>query len=168
MRRELVQHHRWISDAEFTQNWTLSKASPGLSLIGLTALNGRSIDGWAGLALAMAGLSIPSVGLTVLLAAGFAAVRGQPIVATAIDGVMPATIGLTLALMVLFVRRSVRSGKAVLVDLAVFGLAVVAGVILVDYPTAVVIVGGIVGWLMLGTSDSAPDGATPVPLEADA
>jgi chromate transporter len=88
----------WLTEAEFVKAWALVQISPGINLIKLAAVIGYALRGWPGLLAALAGLLVPSATITVLMTAGFAAVRDAPIVKAAMRGVIPATIGLSLGL----------------------------------------------------------------------
>ena len=90
----------WLDEEEFARAWALVQISPGINLLKLTMLVGHRLRGWPGLAAASAGLLLPSGLVTVLMTAGFAAVRGQPLVQAAMKGILPATIGLSLAMAV--------------------------------------------------------------------
>ena len=46
----------------------------------------------------LSGLLIPSASATILMTAGFSLIRGQPLVQAAMRGILPATIGLSLAM----------------------------------------------------------------------
>lgn len=87
-----------MAEAEFTRDWALVQVSPGINLVKLTMLAGHRLRGWPGLIGATVGLLLPSAGLTVLMTAGFAAIRGYPLVQAALKGILPATIGLGLAM----------------------------------------------------------------------
>jgi chromate transporter len=106
----------WMGEEEFVRTYALVQISPGINLIKLTMLLGHRLRGWAGLIFATAGMLLPSAGVTVLMTAGFSAIRQQPLVQAAMKGVMPATIGLSLAMAVqmgqpLF-SRAYREGPA--------------------------------------------------------
>jgi chromate transporter len=167
MRRLLIRRERWLTESEFVQDWTLSRTSPGLTLIGLAALLGRRIDGRRGIALALGGLLVPSAAITIALAAGFVYIRDQPLVQAAIDGIAPATIGLTLAMMVVFVRSSIRPGRTGAVDLAVVTAAVVAGVAIQNGSIPIIVAGAALGWLLLGDPTPMSGPATPDAVERD-
>lgn len=94
VRRNAVEIHGWITDEEFNRDWALCQITPGVNLIALTILVGRQVAGWRGIAICLAGLLLPSALLTVLLTAGFVAIRDLPAVKGALRGVLPATIGL--------------------------------------------------------------------------
>jgi chromate transporter len=150
MRRILVLQRYWLTDVEFSQDWILSKTSPGLTMIALTALLGRRIDGWRGLLTALSGLLVPSVVLTIVMAAGFAYIRDQPLVQAALLGIGPATIGLTLAMMTIFARTSMRPGSANRIDAAFLVVVVAAGALVPSASIAIILVGGVIGWAALG------------------
>jgi chromate transporter len=165
MRQIVIRRKGWVTESEFTQDWTLSRTSPGLVLIGLAALLGERIDGRRGIALALTGLLVPSASITIAMAAGFLYIRDLPLAQAAIQGIAPATIGLTLAMMVVFVRSSVRPGRVRVVDLAVVVAAAVAGLAFAGGSVAIIVAGAVIGWLMLG--EPRQDVAEPDPAPRD-
>ena len=80
------------------RTWALAQISPGINLLKLTVLIGYKLRGWPGLLAGAAGLLIPSALITVLMTAGFSLIRSQPLVQAAMKGILPATIGLSLAM----------------------------------------------------------------------
>ena len=88
----------WMSEAEFVRAWGLVQISPGINLVKLTALIGHELRGWPGLTMAMGGLLLPSAAITVLMTAGFAMIRENPVVKAAMRGILPATLGLSMAM----------------------------------------------------------------------
>ena len=98
MIHEACMKRAWLDDDEFVRLWALVQIAPGINLVKFTLLIGRKLRGWPGLAAAGAGLLLPSALVTVLMTAGFTAVQGQPLVQAAMRGVMPAAIGLSLAM----------------------------------------------------------------------
>jgi chromate transporter len=152
MRRILVRQREWLTDVEFSQDWTLSKTSPGLTLIALAALLGKRIGGWLGLVIALTGLLLPSVALTLAMAAGFAYIRDQPLVQAAIRGIAPATIGLTLAMMVIFARSSMRKGRARWIDGTLLVAVIAAAALLPGMSVPIIIAGAVIGWILLGVA----------------
>jgi chromate transport protein ChrA len=67
-----------------------------VNLIAFTILIGQRIAGIRGSFLAIFGLLLPSVGLTILITAGYASIRTEPLVQHALQGIIPATIGVGL------------------------------------------------------------------------
>jgi chromate transporter len=88
----------WLDEDEFVRAWALAQISPGINLLKLTVLVGYHLRGVPGLIAAVAGLLVPSGGITILMTAGFASIRGQPLVQAAMKGILPATIGLSVAM----------------------------------------------------------------------
>lgn len=88
----------WMEEEEFVRTWALSQITPGINLLKLTILIGNKLRGWAGILAALGGLVLPTAGLTALMTAGFSAVRLQPLVEAALKGVLPAAVGLSLAM----------------------------------------------------------------------
>jgi chromate transporter len=96
IRRVTVERHGWLTDEEFTRFWAFCQIAPGINLLCLTVLIGWRVAGAAGVVICLFGLLLPSVTITVLLAAFYAALRVLPAVQAALRGVIPATIGLGL------------------------------------------------------------------------
>ena len=116
IRRSLVEQQRWLSEAEFTRYWALVQIVPGINLLGLTILLGRRVAGAKGVALALLGLLLPSVTLTLLLTAVYERIQHLELVQAALRGVIPATVGLGLLTALQMARplmiASFREGKA--------------------------------------------------------
>lgn len=90
----------WMTEEEFVRTYALVQIAPGINLIKLVALLGMRLRGWPGLLMGLAGMLLPSAGVTVLMTAGYAAVRNLPAAQAALRGILPATIGLSLAMAV--------------------------------------------------------------------
>jgi chromate transporter len=104
------QKQNWLSDKEFVRVWALVQVSPGINLVKLSMLIGHRLRGWSGLIVCTAGMLIPSAVVTVLMTAGFAVVRSVPVVQAAMRGVLPATIGLGMAMAVQLARPLLTDG----------------------------------------------------------
>ncbi|HWQ15297.1 MAG TPA: chromate transporter [Roseiflexaceae bacterium] len=105
MRREVVERRGWVTDEEFARFWGICQIAPGINLIGQAILIGWTTAGALGVAIALAGLLLPSVAITVLITAAYATVRDQPLVGAVLRGVVPATAGLGLLLAVQMARQ---------------------------------------------------------------
>jgi len=88
----------WLEEDEFVRDWAIVQISPGINLVKFTGLIGYRLLGWPGLATAMAGLLLPSALVTVLMTAGFSAIRNLPLVQAAMKGILPATVGLSVTM----------------------------------------------------------------------
>jgi chromate transporter len=98
MRRAAVEQQGWLSDEEFTRYWGICQIAPGINLFGMAILIGWRVAGALGVALALFGLLLPSVSITVLLTAVYASIKDLPVVRAALRGIVPATVGLGLLL----------------------------------------------------------------------
>ena len=143
----------WMGEEEFVRTYALVQISPGINLIKLTMLIGHRLRGWSGLVTATAGMLLPSAGVTVLMTAGFSAIRSQPLVQAAMKGVLPATLGLSLAMAVqlgqpLFSRAyhegPARLGSNVIILAGAALLMAVNGA----SPVLVLLVSGVAGLLL--------------------
>jgi chromate transporter len=92
------EKYGWISEEEFLNAWALAQLSPGINLIKLTVFIGFRLRRWAGIVVAMAGLLIPSAIVTVLMTSVFTLIKGDPTVKAVMRGILPATIGMALAM----------------------------------------------------------------------
>lgn len=88
----------WLDEHEFLRTWALAQIAPGINLVKLTVMIGYRLRGWPGVVAAVAGLLVPSAAVTVVMTAGFAILRSQPLVQAIMKGILPATIGLSLAM----------------------------------------------------------------------
>jgi len=125
----------WLDDDEFTRAWALAQVSPGINLMKLTILIGKRLRGWPGLIVSVGGLILPSALVTVLMTAGFSAIRGQPLIQAAMRGIFPATIGLSLAM-------AVQMGWPLLARARKEGRARLAAHVLVLAGSALMLAGG--------------------------
>ena len=96
--REACLRNGWMDEETFVRSWALAQISPGINLLKLSVLIGHRVSGWGGVAAAVLGLVLPSGLITALMTAGFAQVREQPLVQAALKGILPATIGLSVAM----------------------------------------------------------------------
>jgi chromate transporter len=144
----------WLDEEEFVRDWALAQISPGINLVKLTALVGFQLRGWQGVVMAMSGLLLPSAAITALMTAGFSTIRSQPLVQAAMRGILPATIGLSLAMGVQMAQPvlararqegGVRLGAHILIIVGAAGLLAVANV----SPVAVLFLAGVAAILLM-------------------
>lgn len=96
LRRTAVEERKWLTEAEFARDWALVQLAPGINLLALTILIGRRTAGTKGIGLALFGLLLPSVSVTILLTAFYLRVQATPLVREALHGIIPAVVGLGL------------------------------------------------------------------------
>ncbi|MGI8855264.1 MAG: chromate transporter [Thermomicrobiales bacterium] len=100
MRREFVQRHRWLTGDQYNEAFALSKLTPGTNIIAQSIVMGRMMAGAGGVVASLAGLLAPAVTITTLLAAFITFVQGNRAAGAVLAGIVPATGGLTFAIVV--------------------------------------------------------------------
>lgn len=98
IQRTTVERYRWLTAAEFSRDWALCQAAPGINLLCMTILIGRKVAGLVGALVALVGLLLPSVTITIVMIALYADLRNLPVIQAALHGIVPATVGLGLLL----------------------------------------------------------------------
>ena len=88
----------WVSEEEFLNAWALAQLSPGINLVKMTVFLGYRLRKWGGVLAAMGGLLLPSALVTVLMTSLFTILKDHPLVKAIMRGILPATIGLALAM----------------------------------------------------------------------
>ena len=162
IRREFVEVRGWLDEAAFREDYALSKLVPGINIIAQSILIGRRIAGSPGVVASVAGLLLPAIFVTTILAATIAWVERFHAAQAALGGVIPATAGLTLALTVQLVGRSdVRTPRlAALAAVAISVAALLIGVLRLPVPV-VLIAFGVFGALFPRAVGIPPKGALP-------
>lgn len=150
LRRVLIDQRGWMTEREFVEDWSLSRVSPGVSAIALTALLGRRVGGWRGVVLAIGGMLVPAAFITAVLTATFGLVANEPVVAAALAGMGPATIGMMLGMTTFMARSVIRRDRRAVADLALMSVALVIGFVAPTNPVIVLLAGAVVGSLLLG------------------
>lgn len=139
--RAFVEERRWMSEHEYARAWSLCQVPPGINLIALAILIGRRLDGVRGLLLALTGLLVPSVLVTVVFTAVFAAVRGSHLANAGLRGMIAgvAGIGILMAIRIALplLKASAADGRLSLAASATVLLAAVVAFLIVR-PTVVV------------------------------
>lgn len=156
IRTEFIYKRGWLTEEEHLRFWVLCQLVPGVNLISLTILIGKKLGGVAGIFLSLAGMLLPSAGITTLLAVGFSVIQEWPPIQAVLKGLTPATAGLSLVVAVQFAVPLLKRAKAEGVFPLGVSLAVIGGgalvVVLFKLPVVAVFVGGaVVGGLFFGT-----------------
>lgn len=143
IQRTTVERYRWLTAAEFSRDWALCQAAPGINLLCMTILIGRKVAGLLGALVAMVGLLLPSVTITIVMIALYADLRNLPVIQAALHGIVPATVGLGLLLTTNMARPLLKASQqesSVSLLVSSFILVGSAGaVVLWDLPVIVVL-----------------------------
>ncbi len=97
MQQEVMRRRVWLNAREFGFTFALSRMYPGAHLLAQAVLIGYLLRGMRGAAICLVGLILPSCLITLLFTLGFVTVRANVGGAAVIDGILPATAGLTVA-----------------------------------------------------------------------
>lgn len=144
MRREFVQRHRWLTGDQYNEAFALSKLTPGTNIIAQSIVMGRMMAGAGGVVASLAGLLAPAVVITTVLAAFIIFVQGNRVAGAMLAGIVPATGGLTFAIVVQMGGGQLGRGRdrlRGLVVMLVCGLLV--GLAHVPVPFVLLIMGGL-------------------------
>lgn len=96
MHRYVVEQTGWISDADFSHFFAVSRSAPGPNVL-IVTLIGLKVSGWAGALAATAGMCLPSCVLTYWAAKQLRNNATAPWALSFRMGLVPLTIGLMLA-----------------------------------------------------------------------
>lgn len=96
IQRAVVEQEHWATNEELLRDNALCQLAPGINLFALTILIGRRLRGWPGIAVSLLGLILPSVTITAFMTAFYSQIRHMEAVRDALNGLIPATIGLGL------------------------------------------------------------------------
>lgn len=146
MRKVSVEEQHWLSDEEYSQYWGIVQIAPGINLLGQTILIGHRVAGIWGAIIALAGLLIPSVTITIAITAAYTVVRELPTVNAVLRGIIPATVGVGLLLAAQMVWPPLRSsrteGRMPLMLSILLIIAVIVVSIFTKLPSLVILWGG--------------------------
>jgi len=95
--RELVEHQRWLSRAEFLEMLSVAQVLPGPNIVNLSLMIGDRFFGWRGALTAMAGILGAPLGVVLVLAFLAQQTQGTPGIAGALRGMGVAASGLILS-----------------------------------------------------------------------
>ena len=152
-----VERYRWISDEEFTRFWAMCQLTPGINLLALTTLIGWRLAGLLGVLVSLTGLLFPSVTITLLITVMYAYIRNSSLVQHALQGIVPATVGMGLLMVWRMFeplwRESRRDGPPALGATLVVVLLAVALMALHALPVFGILIGlgvvyGLFQWLL--------------------
>ena len=135
LQREAVMRHGWLADSDITDYYALSQCSPGLIAVNMAVYIGYPLRGLAGAIVAALGVITPSV-LVILLLASLL----QSFAQVALIGHAFAAIRVAVAALVLqSVYKLYKDGVPDKPALAIFGSALVIGLLNIVNPVLVIV-----------------------------
>ena len=94
VQRELVEKKRWMTNAEFVEDWGVAQVLPGPNVVNLSIMIGDRYFGWRGAFAALAGMLAFPLVLVLAIAVVYAQWSAHPAVAGALRGMGAVAAGL--------------------------------------------------------------------------
>ena len=94
VQRELVENKRWITNAEFVEDWGVAQVLPGPNVVNLSIMIGDRYFGWRGAFAALSGMLAFPLVLVLAIAVVYAQWSAHPAVAGALRGMGAVAAGL--------------------------------------------------------------------------
>src|SRR5579871_1465088 len=167
IQRAFIEQQGWLTMEEFLRLWNLCLLTPGINLIALTVLLGKKMGGIKGIIASLAGLLVPSVAITCLLAALFVQIEQAQAVQAVLRGIIPATGGIMLLVGLNFARPLIQHAhkSGLWFMLAGSALVVASAVVIIFLKLSVIVV--VLGALCLGIVFFTPRPGTPQQKEQE-
>jgi chromate transporter len=141
LRSEFVERLHWLTERQLIDAVAVGQITPG-PLFTTATFIGYVVAGWLGAIVATVGIFVPGFMLVAVFGPFISRIRRSPVVASALDGVVAASIAL-MAVVTWQLRR------AAIVDrmtVAVFALSVVALLRFRVNSAVLIVVAGVLGW----------------------
>ena len=94
---ELVEARKWLARETFGLVYALARVTPGTNMLAFCAGSAWELAGWRGAVAAVAGITVPSTVVVVLLTAGYEGFRENAHAMAAIGGALAAAVGMMAA-----------------------------------------------------------------------
>jgi chromate transporter len=86
VQRELVENKKWLTRAEFVEDWAVAQILPGPNVVNLALMIGDRYFGMRGALAALAGMLLFPLGIVLVIAIAFAGISDMPQVQGALRG----------------------------------------------------------------------------------
>ncbi len=97
VQRELVERKRWLTQAQFLEDWAVAQVMPGPNVVNLSLMIGGRYFGWTGAVAALAGMLSAPLVLLLLVAALYSTVANTAAAQGALRGMGAVAAGLITA-----------------------------------------------------------------------
>jgi chromate transporter len=97
VQRELVERKRWMTPAQFVEDWAVAQILPGPNVINFCLMIGGRYFGLAGALAALAGMLVAPIGVLLVLALAFGGVSDQAWAQGALRGMGAVAAGMIAA-----------------------------------------------------------------------
>lgn len=149
--REATQHKKWLKAEEMPDLFAVSGAVPGAAAVNAAALVGYRTAGASGAAAAVAGISLPSFGIVLLLSFVFLHFQHHPKAVAALQGIRAATGAM-------IVYAGMKMAKKAIIDWTTAAIAAASALMLLAsalHP-ALIIIGALTAGLLAGKIKREP------------
>jgi len=146
IQHEVVEHHQWLSAAEFTDIVAISQMTPGPIGINSATYIGYTVTGgvW-GAILATVAVCLPSFAIVLLIAGSYRKFRSNNYVNDAFKGLRPVVVGLIAAAALLLMNRENFIDYK---SLIIFGVAFLLTMFVKVHPIVLILLSGLAGLLL--------------------
>jgi len=150
---EVVDIHGWLTPAEFLDAFAFGNALPGPIATKLAGYVGYHVAGVPGAALALAGITAPTIVLMIALASVYLRFKGRREVQDFLRGVRPVVVALLALVAWDFAPAALLAlgGGLAALPLVLVALAALAASLRWDaHPALLIVLGGLVGLVIAG------------------
>ncbi len=123
LQREIVEKHRWATDAELTDYFAIGQCTPGIIAVNTATFVGHKHKGVLGGIVATLGVVFPSLVIITLIAAFLTNFADIPAVKNALAGVNACVVALIASSVIKLGKSTLKGSPAVCIFLSVLILA---------------------------------------------
>jgi chromate transporter len=148
---EVVDIHGWLSPDEFLDAFAFGNALPGPIATKLAGYTGWQVAGWPGAAVALFGITGPTILMMVALASLYARFKGHRAVQDFLTGVRPVVIALLALVVWNFAPGALAPLEGWGANAPLWGIALAATIAAWrwdTHPALLIVAGGVVGMLL--------------------
>lgn len=140
VQRELVERKRWMTPAQFVEDWAVAQILPGPNVINFCLMIGGRYFGLAGALAALAGMLVAPIGVLLVLALAFGGVSDQAWAQGALRGMGAVAAGMIAATGIKLISALKFNPMGIVACTAVM-VATFVGVSLLHWPLLRVLLG---------------------------
>lgn len=140
VQRELVERKRWMTPAQFVEDWAVAQILPGPNVINFCLMIGGRYFGLAGALAALAGMLVAPIGVLLVLALAFGGVSDQAWAQGALRGMGAVAAGMIAATGIKLISALTFNPMGIVACTAVM-MATFVGVSLLRWPLLGVLLG---------------------------
>lgn len=140
VQRELVERKRWMTPAQFVEDWAVAQILPGPNVINFCLMIGGRYFGLAGALAALAGMLVAPIGVLLVLALAFGGVSDQAWAQGALRGMGAVAAGMIAATGIKLISALTFNPMGIVACTAVM-VATFVGVSLLRWPLLGVLLG---------------------------